>query len=76
MTDYVITRESCTNGIVDLVVHHKPTGVMLKGCGADRDEVFSRVKAEIDSIVAALSWPDECNADTINGFDDSEVTWI
>ena len=76
MTDYVITRESCTNGIVDIVVHHKPTGVMLKGCGTDRDEVFARVKSEISEIVAALPWPDELNADTINGHDDFEVTWV
>lgn len=80
MTDeFRIMRESQGVGVTHVALLHVASGVVLKSFGHDRDEVITRLKAEIMAVVEILNeWPDEdAIADALNGeFDESDVVAI
>lgn len=80
MTDeFRVLRESQGVGVTHIALLHVASGVVLKSCGHDRDEVIARLKAEIMAVVEILNeWPDEdAIADALNGeFDESDVVAI
>lgn len=77
--DFRVLRESQGVDVTYITLQHVPTGVTMKSCGHNRDEVIERLKAEIMAVVDILNeWPDEdAIADALNGeFDESEVVAI
>lgn len=80
MTDeFIILRENQGASITDMVLQHVATGVTMKSCGYDRDEVIERLKAEIMAVVEILNeWPDDdAITEALNGeFDESDVVAI
>lgn len=77
--DFRVLRESQGAAITDVVLQHVATGITMKSFGHDRDEVITRLKAEIMAVVEILNeWPDEdAITDALNGeFDEDQVVSI
>ena len=69
-SDFKIMSEHCKNGIFDILISGN-SGITLRSCGIDRDEVIGRLKSEIIELESRLNWPDEKRIDVIgqNGND-------
>lgn len=53
-SNYSVLSCEKRNGVIEIVMHHKPSGIMLRGCGDCEKEVRSRLRREIGICVKRL----------------------